>query len=145
MSVPEIDITFPDNAVLRAASGNLRVVVNGQVQDLTGGGGGGTVYPITTDGSVTTLQQFDGDTSLAIVTADSDTGNSGDIEIKTGQADGTRGHVIIDADEVSAPSGFQIDAGANPISLTVSEPSADNGNGADVVVTAGPGGTTSGN
>lgn len=192
-------ITFPDNAILKAATGNLSVIVNGVEQQINSGGGGGDSGAITSADGITTLQPIGSDTTLYLggpgdggtwlFSADgpasapvgvgsgnatettsgttyvytgnaTGTANSGDLEIGsgnsagansghirllTGTADGTRGPIILDAPEISAPSGFQVDSGPSAISLTVNEQSADNGNGADVVITAGPGGGISGN
>lgn len=83
--------------------------------------------------------------SIEIATGDSSGGNSGDITLHCGSADGAQGQIVLVGRAISAPSGFVVDAGADPVSLTVSSNNSDNGAGSDVTLQAGPGGDVSGN
>lgn len=82
--------------------------------------------------------------NIPITTGNSATGNSGDIALTTGTADGQRGKIILDARNITAPAGFVLDAQASPFTVTIPGQTADNGAGADIDLTAGPGGNTSG-
>ena len=83
--------------------------------------------------------------NIGIVTGDADGGDSGNLELSIGTADGQRGSIILNAPNFSAPSGFHLLSGSNPIQLLVPNQTADNGDGSNITLVAGPGGGGSGN